>query len=1175
MSKLGPIHVDDSILDAIRDDRLVVFAGAGVSMGSPANLPSFSKLAEDVAAGTGVARTDKEPFDRFLGRLAHKKVKVHQLAAQRLSDSVSTPTALHLDLIRLFRKADCVRLVTTNFDLHFETAAQKIFEQSAAVFRAPALPLGRDFRGLVHVHGALTHPHEMVLTDVDFGRAYLTEGWARRFLVDVFRTYTVLFVGYSHDDAVMNYLARALPADGVAGRYALTEEDGNWKLLGITPIRFQKGSGVDEFRELYDGVRSLAERSCRGVLDWQSKLAEIGNRMPPADEETAGEVEQALREVHTTRFLVQVARLPEWPKWLNTRKQLDALFSNEPLSERDLLLAWWLAEHYAIEHADEIISLIATQSMRMNPTLWWAIGRELGLKDKKALDDNTLSRWVAVILACAPAQTDQHVLAWLAARCAKQNNIALVLEIFLFMAAHRLTIKPGIRWPGDGDKEPTLFEAQTPLRGDHYSLNETWTKHLKPNLTAIAQPLLSGIARRLEDIHHTLLAWNKARHEWDSSTAGRSAIEPHKQDQFHEPIDVLIDAARDALEWLAQHRPVLLDAWIENLGVSDVPLLRRLAIHALTLHPNKSADERLYWLIARTDLYALAEHHEIHRAVALAYPSASGAVRKAVIDVLLHHELPDAAEWSAAERSARAHFNWLVWLQKSDPACMLVKAALDPIIASYPDWQPQEHPDLTFWTSSGWSGPRSPWTVEQLLARTPADQLDDLVNFKGGNRFDGPDREGLASCVQEACKQQPTWAFQLDEALTTQTRWDSDLWSPMLRGLRDAELSLNDWQCVLGRIARPELRARHADEVANLLYCLVRDGGKPSALELLDQANAIAFDLWHSLPRDNEKGTVDNWLSTAINRPAGVVVEFWINGLSLRLHNKSRDERTLPDNYRAWFTAVSQESSIPGGLGRSLLASQVAFLFALDETWTREHIIPLFSAQDTDRFAQAWDGFLVWGQLSNPSLVDALVPAFVSAFPRLGTELTDHRHRFIEFFTALVAFHIDDPTRLLLPALFEQGSLEDRISFASQLSFFLRQMSLNTRQTLWKRWLQRYWQSRLQSVPLPLDETEVRKMLEWLPHLGELFPYGVSLAVATPVVRIEHSYLTYELRESVLVTQFPTQTAELLIYLCNCGPGYHATDIGTIAQRLPALEPALRRRLDEAMARAGCQTPVA
>lgn len=155
--------------------------------------------------------------------------------------------------------------VTTNFDLHFEAAASMLFGSTPEVYRAPALPLGYDFTGIVHVHGALPRVRDLVLTDADFGRAYLTEGWAQRCLVAVFGQFTVLFVGYSHNDVVMHYLARALPADGVAGRFALTEEDGSWDLLGIRPIRFTKGTGADAYNELYDGVQPLAERAARGA----------------------------------------------------------------------------------------------------------------------------------------------------------------------------------------------------------------------------------------------------------------------------------------------------------------------------------------------------------------------------------------------------------------------------------------------------------------------------------------------------------------------------------------------------------------------------------------------------------------------------------------------------------------------------------------------------------------------------------------------------------------------------------------------------------------------------------------------------------------------------------------------------------------------------------------------
>ncbi len=514
MTKLGAIEFDDRILDALRDDKLVVFAGAGVAMAPPSNLASFWKLTSDIAQGTGLEPT--EPLDRFLGQLHHRKVAVHERAAQLLSPAGSAPNTLHQDLLRIFRTAERVRLVTTNFDLHFETAASMLFGSTPEVYRAPALPLGYDFTGIVHVHGALPRARDLVLTDADFGRAYLTEGWARRFLVDVFRQFTVLFVGYSHNDVVMNYLARALPADGVAGRFALTEEDGSWDLLGIKPIRFNKGTGANAYNELYDGVQRLAERATRGALDWQNRMAEIGARLPPADEEAISEVEQALREVHTTRFLTNVARDAEWPRWLNARKHLDALFGTADLSERDKLLAWWLAEHFAIMYADTVFELIASHGLRLNPLFWWSIGRELGVNKDKPLEEPALKRWVTILLASVPDQADHHVLMWLAERCASHNAVPLTLKVFLIMSEHRLSIKPGFRWHDEEDHARSRrLDADCPLRADHWSLNDVWTKHIKPHLALVAQPLLSGITRRLEDIHGELAAWEKASREWD------------------------------------------------------------------------------------------------------------------------------------------------------------------------------------------------------------------------------------------------------------------------------------------------------------------------------------------------------------------------------------------------------------------------------------------------------------------------------------------------------------------------------------------------------------------------------------------------------------------------------------------------------------------------------------
>ena len=67
--KLGSLDFPSALINALRDYKLVVFAGAGVSMGEPACLPDFKTLAKQIAQGTRESPGEDEPVDRFLGRL--------------------------------------------------------------------------------------------------------------------------------------------------------------------------------------------------------------------------------------------------------------------------------------------------------------------------------------------------------------------------------------------------------------------------------------------------------------------------------------------------------------------------------------------------------------------------------------------------------------------------------------------------------------------------------------------------------------------------------------------------------------------------------------------------------------------------------------------------------------------------------------------------------------------------------------------------------------------------------------------------------------------------------------------------------------------------------------------------------------------------------------------------
>ena len=399
--KIANIDFPDALLTALRDRKLVVFAGAGVSMGEPACLPDFKTLAENVAQGTGETLENDEPEDRFLGNLHHRGTQVHAVAAQKLQTNRygkhPQPTDLHRDLLRLSSTPESPRLVTTNFDLLFEEAGKEIFDSEPEVFRAPVLPSGRDYDGIVHVHGALDQPTNMVLTDTDFGRAYLLYGWAREFLIELFRSFPVLFVGYSHNDTIMTYLARALPESETELRFALTDETEHdrWQRLGIEAITYPKASDNDH-SALAAGIQGLAKYATRDILDWQREITALAQKPPLLTEEETGLIKEAFADATKTRFFTNAASSPEWIAWLDRRGYLDSLFGTGEFRDQDTQLALWLAKQFALTHTHpgELFLLISHHDMRLHPDFWRELGRTISSPDNAPLPRCSLAGYL-------------------------------------------------------------------------------------------------------------------------------------------------------------------------------------------------------------------------------------------------------------------------------------------------------------------------------------------------------------------------------------------------------------------------------------------------------------------------------------------------------------------------------------------------------------------------------------------------------------------------------------------------------------------------------------------------------------------------------------------------------------------------------------------------------------
>lgn len=136
--RVNDVDYPDLLVKAIRDDRLVIFAGAGVSMSEPTNLPSFNNLSKKIAQLTNEHKGENEPDEQYLGRVKNLGHDVHNEVCSILNESNLKPNKNHKTLIDFFNDKN-IRIVTTNYDLMFEKTLEQE-GQKTSVYSYPALP---------------------------------------------------------------------------------------------------------------------------------------------------------------------------------------------------------------------------------------------------------------------------------------------------------------------------------------------------------------------------------------------------------------------------------------------------------------------------------------------------------------------------------------------------------------------------------------------------------------------------------------------------------------------------------------------------------------------------------------------------------------------------------------------------------------------------------------------------------------------------------------------------------------------------------------------------------------------------------------------------------------------------------------------------------------------------
>lgn len=327
------------LLERCDAGRVVFLCGAGVSL--PSGMPTFVGLTKHVVefldppADSEImaafrpwldgSSAGNVPLDQIFNLLHQEygKEEVNALVTKRLmvASSVGKVGREH-ELIKRISSSQSGKpqIVTTNFDRLFELApnSEKLVLHEPPAF--PDLNFGTTIEGITYLHGRLVDPtsdrHPYVLSSADFGRAYLSEGWATNFVRSLLERYTVVLVGYQAEDPPIKYLLQGLNHDGQYDRsrlYAfdrgLPEEiETKWRDRGVTAIAYS------DHPVLWKTMEAWADRA-DDPRSWRASVIAASRHDPKGfPPHIRGQVAHVLRTARGARLFAESTPAPhaEW-----------------------------------------------------------------------------------------------------------------------------------------------------------------------------------------------------------------------------------------------------------------------------------------------------------------------------------------------------------------------------------------------------------------------------------------------------------------------------------------------------------------------------------------------------------------------------------------------------------------------------------------------------------------------------------------------------------------------------------------------------------------------------------------------------------------------------------------------------------------------------------------------
>lgn len=1015
----GP-DVPDLLVDAHEAGDVVFFCGAGVS--APAGLPVFHKLVVKLYEKCGVlpsrsatAAIKTQQYDFAVDLLERNysgcREGVRKELAALLTPNLQKKTALstHNALLTLARgRDDHLRLVTTNFDRLFEMAGNGVSKR----YVAPLLPVPkRRWDGLVYLHGVLpedkptaTDLDRLVISSGDFGLAYLSERWAARFVTELFRNYSVCFVGYSLGDPVMRYLVDALAADIALGETANTrvyafvnysrgkKEDvkKEWKDKNITPILYQN-------HNLHTYLHKTIEAWSRGYQDGlQGKrriILENVYKTPQAclpEDDFVGRTLWALtdRDGDVAKFFAELKPAPSLD-WLAPlaearyhaedlvhfdvnptgskadKEQFSVLHRpaslryatwmrlvGEPRGVRWLdpvlsPLAGWLAKHL---NNPELLLWVAEEGGRLHPEFAERIsGAFEDLGDKLSPPMRTL--WglaLAGRLSIGRRRLDFYHWQSRFKQCGLTTALRFELREFL---APRVRLSRPIRahdetLTSDNFLIRQLVDWEIVLadRDLRHSLNDL-TKGSRKWREALPE-LLPDATSLLRDCMDLMRELEGADERIDRSSWSMPSIAEHEQNRGYRQWTLLIELTRDAWLAVAQRDLTLALEEAQRWGKYPYPVFKRLALFAATHADVVPTQQAIAWLLADDGwwLWSFETQRETFRLLA----SLSGRLNKdelAALQAAIAAGLP--RELVSDEATA-------------DEFQAIREQSAERRLATLRGEPSNEREEFTFWIGDG-----RELVTKEMSPRNVRELVEWLSKPYESHSWKEDDwKERCATDFRRA-------AIALAH-LASQGEWATQRWKTALYAWNEDKLGARSWNCLAPTLERAPL-----DVVRELGSAL--SGWLEWSAEREEKHEKYFFPLLHNVLDAHSVEPFEkrnDLIFDAINHPVGHVVGACIRRLFKR---QPHDGQGLPDDVASLCSKICDRSVSIFRHGRLVLASYALTLFRIDESWAVQYLLPLFDwGSSLEEALSTWEGFLRSPRIY-PPFIKRLKTAFLTA----------------------------------------------------------------------------------------------------------------------------------------------------------------------------------------------------